>query len=304
MCAMFKKKEQSKLERYEDVTGEFTSSALKWGEWYVRHKILLRKIVIGTLSTWCIITVGYGLGYFVYYYSYGYFQDQKMASQQLVELGNLKNTRGLFQAKDLQIGNVEVYNSVSEELFDFVARASNPNDRWIAIVTYKFAFSGGETELAETILLPKEQRPIVYFGFEPDAYPASPRLIVENVKWKSISAHAIKDVDSFIANRTNFLVENFQFTRASRSQGVPNHMIEFDIFNDTAYNYWEPAFYVELIKGNRTAGIIYFVASEFQGQEERHVDLRSYIKNLDVSNIKIWPTLNIFDNSEYMSVGL
>jgi len=63
------------------------------------------------------------------------FKIKKWTSQQLVELGNLKNTRGLFQAKDLQIGNVEVYNSVSEELFDFVARASNPNDRWIAIVT-------------------------------------------------------------------------------------------------------------------------------------------------------------------------
>ncbi len=301
---MFKGKTKSNLERYEDVTGEFTSSELKWGEWYVRHKILLRKILIGVLTTWSVITLGYGLGYFVYYYSYGYFQDEKLASQQILELSNLKNTRELFQAEDLQIGNVEIYNSISEELFDFVARASNPNERWIAIVTYKFAFSGGETESVKTVLLPKEQRPITYFGFEPDNYPANPRLIIEDVDWRSISAHAIKDVAGFIAERSDFLMENFQFTRASQSQGVPNHMIEFDILNNTAYNYWEPSFYIELIKGNRTVGIIYFVASEFKSQEERHVDFRSYVKNLEVSSIKVWPVVNVFDNSQYMSVGL
>lgn len=301
---MFKRGEKTKLERYEDVTGEFTSSELKWGEWYVRHKILLRKIVIGVLLAWSTVTLGYGLGYFTYYFSYGYFQDQRLASQQLLELSSLKNTRELFQAEDLQIGNVEVYNSISEELYDFMARASNPNDRWIAIVSYRFAFSGGETDLAQTILLPGVERPLVYFGFETNSYPANPRLVIEDVSWKSVSAHAVEDVAGFIGDRSDFLVENFQFTRASRSQGVPNHMVEFDILNNTAYNYWEPAFYVELIKGNRTAGIIYFVTSEFKSQEERHVDLRSYIKNLEVSNIKVWPVVNVFDNSQYMSVGL
>ncbi|MBT4120481.1 MAG: hypothetical protein HOA57_03845 [Candidatus Magasanikbacteria bacterium] len=301
---MFKRGKKTKLERYEDVTGEFTSSELKWGEWYVRHKILLRKIVIGVLLAWSTITLGYGLGYFTYYFSYGYFQDQNMATQQLLELSNLKNTRELFQAEDLQIGSVEVYNSVSEELYDFVARASNPNDRWIAIVSYKFSFSGGETDLAQTVLLPGAQRPLVHFGFDVGGYPANPTLVIEDVKWKSVSAHAIKDVSGFIADRSDFLVENFEFTRASRSQGVLNHMIEFDILNNTAYNYWEPTFYIELIKGSRTAGIIYFVSSEFKSQEERHVDLRSYIKNLEVSNIKVWPVVNVFDNSQYMSVGL
>ena len=299
-----KKKEQSNLERYEDVTGEFTSSELKWGEWYLRHKFLLRKIVIGVLSTWCIVSVGYGLGYFIYYYSYGYFQDQTMASQQMIELSSLKNTRVLFRAKDIQISNVEVYNSISEELFDFVARASNPNERWVAIITYKFIFSGGETDSAQTVLLPKAQRPIAYFGFEPNNYPSNPRLVIENIDWKSISAHAIKDVDGFIAERSNFPAGNLQFTRASLSQGVPNHIIEFDISNNTAYNYWEPSFYIELIKGNRTAGMIYFVASEFKSREERHVDFRSYIENLEISDIKVWPVVNVFDNSQYMSVGL
>lgn len=297
---MLKKKEQSKLERYEDVTGEFTSSELKWGEWYIRHKILLRKIFIGFLTTWCVVTVGYGLGYFTYYYSYGYFQDQEMYTQQLIELSNLKNTRELAQAKDLQIGNIEVFNSISDKLYDFSARVYNPNERWAAVVTYKFIFSGGESDLAQTVLLPGSQRPIVYFGFESNRYPANAKLMLVSVDWKKINPHAIEDVAGFIAERTDFPIENFQFTRASKSQGIPNHIIEFDIYNNSVYNYWDPGFYVELIKGNKTVGIIYFVASEFRSREIRHIDLRSYISNLEVSNVKVWSALNVFDNAEYM----
>ncbi len=299
---MFNKKEKTKLERYEDVTGEFTSSELRWGEWYVRHKILLHKILVRTLLVWCIATVGYSLGYFVYYYSYGYFQDEKMASQQITELSNLKNTNILFQARDLQFGNIEVYNSVSKDLFDFSARVVNPNERIAAIVTYKFVFSGGETELAQTILLPGSKRPIAYFGFESNSYPANPRIVIEDVTWKRISTHLIEDPTKFIADRTNFLVENFQYTRSSRSEGIPNNILEFDIFNNTAYNYWEPAFYIELIRGNRTVGIIYYLATEFRAREKRHVDLRSYIENFEVSNIKVWPTVNVFDDNEYLPI--
>ncbi len=301
---MFNKKQQPQLERYEDVTGEFTSGELKWGEWYVRHKILLRKISIGLLSAWCVVTLGYGLGYFIYYFSYGYFQDQQMASQQLLELSNLKNTRALFQAKELQVGRVEMYNSVSEETYDFVARVSNPNDRWIAIVNYKFSFSGGETDTLKTIILPQSQRPLAYFGFESTGYPTGVKLLIENVKWKNINIHSIPDVAGFIADRANFPVENFQFIRASASQGIPSNMIEFDMLNDTAYNFWEPSFYIELINQNRTVGLIYFVASEFRSQEIRSVDLRSYVNNLEVSDIKVWPVLNVFDSGQYMPVSI
>ena len=294
-------KEQSKLERYEDVTGEFTSSELKWGEWYVRHKLMLRKIVIGVLFTWCVITVGYGLGYFIYYFSYGYFQDERMAAQQLQELSSLKNIQVLARAEDLQIGNIETYTSISDKLYDFAARVKNPNDRWAAIVTYKFSFSGGETDVAQTVLLPGSQRPLAYFGFEANRYPANAKLTIVDIDWKKINAHAVEDVAGFVAERTKFPVENFEFTRASKSQGIPNHIVEFDIYNNSIYNYWDPGFYVELIKGNRTVGIIYFVAEEFRAGETKHVDLRSYIKNLEVSNIKVWSAVNVFDDSEYMN---
>lgn len=295
------KKVKSKLERYEDVTGEFTSSELKWGEWYVRHKILLRKIVIGVLLTWCTITVSYGLGYFVYYFSYGYFQDEQMMNQQLLELGNYKNVQYLIKAKDLQVGNVGVYNSITEN-YDFLAGVKNPNERWLAIVTYKFTFSGGETGLAWTILLPGSQRPIAYFGFKSSRYPTNPSLVIEDIKWKKISPHAVPGVKEFTDERINFPVENFEFTQASESAAIPNNIIQFDVYNNTAYNYWEPSFYIELINGNRTVGVVYLVIDQFKSGEVKHIDTRSFVDNLEIDNVKVWPVINVFDENEFMSV--
>ena len=37
--------------------------------------------------------------------------------------------------------------------------------------------------------------------------------------------------------------------------------------------------------------------------DEQHVDLRSFVNNMDVSHIKLWPLINVFDESEFMGVG-
>jgi len=42
---------------------------------------------------------------------------------------------------------------------------------------------------------------------------------------------------------------------------------------------------------------------EFRAGDEQHVDLRSFVNNMDVSHIKLWPLINVFDESEFMGVG-
>jgi hypothetical protein len=82
-----------------------------------------------------------------------------------------------------------------------------------------------------------------------------------------------------------------------------NHIINFELFNDTAYNYWDPEFYVELFDGNQTAGFIYVQLDKFKSGEKRIIDLRSWVDNLHVSDIVVWPVFDVFDKNEYMPVG-
>ncbi|OGH71743.1 MAG: hypothetical protein A2921_00060 [Candidatus Magasanikbacteria bacterium RIFCSPLOWO2_01_FULL_43_20b] len=296
-----KPKTPDKFSRYTDPTGEFSNRELKLGVWYLKHKLLLQKIGLRLLIVWCVVTVGYSFGYWLYYFSYGYFQDQKMAGNLAREIPNHAVVNALFNAKDLQVGRIEVYNSVSE-LFDFTAQVKNPNSRNTARVTYKFVYNGGETALAQTMLLPMSERPIVYFGQKSDIYPTAPRLVIEKVEWKRVGAEEVPDIGAFLAERLNFTMENFVFTKASQITGTLNHQIEFDLFNDSAYGYWEPKFYVELIDGVQTVGTIYLVVPKFKAGEMRHIDLRSLVDTLDVSEVKIWPAFNPFDQAAYLKV--
>lgn len=291
-----------KLSRYSDPTGEFSNRSLKLAEWYLKHKLLLQKIGKWFLVLWCIVTIGYSFGYWAYYLSYGYFKDQNMMQRQTLEFPNYDAVKPLYSAQSLQVGNIEVYNSVSD-LYDFVARVSNPNERWIARLTYKFTYVGGETESHTTVLWPKAERPVIIFGISAGSYPSYPRLTIEKVDWKHINRNTQMDIPTFIAEHVKFTAENFTFTPASRLSGTLNHIIKFDLFNDTAYNFWDPEFYVELLDGNQTTGFIYLSLDKFKTGDKRSIDLRSWVDSLSVSDIVIWPIFNIFDKSEYMPIG-
>jgi len=208
----------------------------------------------------------------------------------------------LYSAKPLQIGNIEVYNSVSN-LYDFVARTTNPNDRWLAKLTYKFTYAGGETETRTEVLWPGTSRPVAVFGVPAGAYPGYPNFVIEKIEWEHFNPHEMQDVKGFIAVHSMFTTENFVFTSASRSAGILNHIIQFDLYNDSAYGFWDPEFYVELKDGGQTVGMIYLAQDKFKAGEKKKIDLRSWVDSLSVSDIVIWPTFNIFDQDEYMKVG-
>jgi hypothetical protein len=296
-----KPKTPDKFSRYTDPTGEFSNRELKLGVWYLKHKLSLQKIGKNILIVWCVVTVGYSFGYWLYYFSYGYFQDEKMARNIVLETPNYVYIQSLFKAKDLQIGRIGVYNSVSD-LFDFVAQTKNSNPRHLARVTYKFVYNGGETASAQTVLLPNSERPIVYFGLKSDMYPSVPQLVIEKVEWKRINQRDLPDISAFIADRLGFTFENFTFIEANRITGLMNHIIKFDLFNDTVFNYWESKFYVELIDNFQTIGVVYLVVPKFRAGEARQIDLRSLTDRLNVTDVKVWPAVNIFDPAEFMKV--
>lgn len=293
---------KSKFSRYTDPTGEFSNRALKLAEWYLKHKLLLQKIGKYILVGWCVVTVGYSFGYWLYYFSYGYFQDQKMATQSVAQFQNYKNLQTMYGAKDLVVKDVDVYNSVSD-LYDFAAQVENPNERWVARVTYRFAFSGGETSLTTTVLPPQGARPVALFGAAAGSYPVGARLVIEKIDWRRLNPHVDVDIKNYIAERSKFSVERFAFTPASRSAGILNNMIEFDLFNDTAYSFWDAEFYVELKDRGETVGLIHLNADKFKAGEKRRIDLRSFVDNLRVSDIIVWPVFNVFDVGEYMKAG-
>ncbi len=299
---MFIKKTEDKLEKYIDPTGEFTNSQFKLSRWYVEHKLRLRQIGLGALILFCVVTVGYSLFYWGYYFTTGYWRDQEMLNSQVLEIENYDNLKSFYAPRPFIISSPQVYQTVSPSSYDFVVDLTNNNERWLAGIQYQFVFSGGETPLAQAIVLPGT-RPLVYLGFTSDYFPSGARLVIKNIKWYHLDRHIYPDISGYTAERNLWLVENFEFSPISRISGSPANFIEFDLTNNSAYGFWEANFYVELLDQGSRVGILYLPEAEFTSRETRHVDLRSYIDGLYVTEIRVHPLINIFDSREYLRAG-
>ena len=298
---MFGKKKEDKLSLYQDPTGEFSNRSLKLGEWYLSHKVLLQKIGMTILIVWCVITMGIGISYFGYYLVFGYTNDSQMYAQQTLEFQNYENLQVAYKPQDLQVRRVQVFESATDK-YDMSAQVVNPNERWVAYVDYKYKYGGGETDIRTEMLLPGEARPIVYFGVESPNYPSKAELVFGHISWKKINAHYVKDVKAFIDQRKIFEMSNFDFTKASRSTGASTNIIEFDITNASSYGYWDLEFIVELIDGP-TVGYLYILEDQFRAGDTRHIDVRSTVDNLNVSDIKVHPVVDVFDLEKFMAPG-
>lgn len=300
---MFQKKVKDKLSQYADPTGEFSNRQFKLAEWYVVNKLRLKKIGIGALIVWCALTIGYSFGYWGYYFSTGYFKDKDMMARQTIEIENYDNLKHFYAPRNLNIQNTEVYQSISPENYDFVADAANPNERWLATVEYKFVFNGGETPLARAVILPGVKEPLAFFGFKSAGYPSGAKLEIKEINWRHLDRHLYPDARSFMAERSMWGIDNFKFTPISRLAGTLSNRIEFDITNYSAYNFWRANFFVELIGYSGRVGLVYLPVEKFISQETRHIDIRSFLDNQEVSDIVAHPVTNVFEQSEFMGAG-
>ncbi|MBU0463677.1 MAG: hypothetical protein KKD21_12990, partial [Proteobacteria bacterium] len=73
----------------------------------------------------------------------------------------------------------------------------------------------------------------------------------------------------------------------------------FNVSNDTAYSYWNPKFYILLMKGEKVAGISQTDIQGFDSGEERDILINWFGTLPTVSKVQIVPEVNIFDVDEY-----
>jgi hypothetical protein len=233
---------------------------------------------------------------------FGYTEDEAFFLRQVREAPNYAAIHPLYEARDVQVVRPDIFASAPGR-YDFVSDVTNPNDRWVAMITYQYVHSRGQTELKETILMPGVTRPVVVFGEEVGGVPSNARLVITNIDWIKINAHVIPDVAGYMSERLVFDYENVDFVGINEIEGAAAHQISFDLINNTAYSYWQPLFYIELFDGNRRAGVLPLVLEQFQSGDVQNVDLRSVAEQLRVDRIVVYPVINVFDAREFMEPG-
>lgn len=292
------KKVHADFNKYEDPSGEFSSSEFKRSLWYVKHKILLYKILVGFLIAWIVIFGGYALITFADYLIFGISSDTVLR-QQLTSFPDYTSIQPKYLPIPLQVQGVNALAGGSNS-FDLVAQVANPNKNFIVYFDYHFVAGSNNTPVQRGFLLAGETKPIVYFGLQGD-YPGDVNLVMENMSWKRLRAQEIKDPASFQAERLNFPVSNFSFVSQAASGGLGANVVKFDLKNDSAYGYRDGNFVVGLMNGGGLSAVMPLLLKDFKAGETRNIDLRNFVLNLPVDDVQLFSLIDTYDKGVYLA---
>ncbi len=290
---------KANLSKYVDPTGEFGSGQFKWAMWYVKNKVMLYRLAVILLIIFSVTTISFSLWKAVNILVYD-LTEKPIIEQQLSASIDYTVLHPRFSPFPIEILNTYVLPGGTERV-DALAEVVNPNERYIATFDYYFDFGTTSTARQTAILLPLENKPVAIFGLDSAEYAGGSNFMIENLHWSRVSAHEVADVRSWQEDRLLFNIENFVFGFADSAGEANANSIRFSLKNDTAYGYKNPLFYIGLYQGGTLAGVMKFDLLDFQSLETRQIDLRNFVQNLSVSEIKIFPVIDLYNKEVYLA---
>ncbi|MBI2037976.1 MAG: hypothetical protein HYT15_03580 [Candidatus Magasanikbacteria bacterium] len=285
---------KTKFAKYEDPTKEFSSQELQWSFWYVQHKALLYKILIIILI---VINAGFALfgiwrwgEYLLGWSDYGKLEKSLTASV------NYTGIHPRFAAQPIQVVNTQVFAGQGNK-YDIVAELVNPNSRFLVWFDYYFVVNGIKTSAKKTFLLPGESRFAAALGLEDTG--GSPAVVLENIKYERISNHQVADVAAYQTERLNFQASDFVFSKSLDQEGTNADAIRFKLTNASPYSYVAADFYVALLQNSQMVGIVPLHLDSINSLQIKEIDIRSFVPNLSITEIAVYPIINIYDRAAY-----
>jgi len=183
---------------------------------------------------------------------------------------------------------------------DMIAPIENPNERWIASVTYHFEDGENITPEETAAVLPGAATYLGVLGYIASTTVSAPELVISATEWKTASARRVPDPALYMEQRLDFNVgEPVIVKPGTGKEDVKGYQIAFDITNATAYSYWSVPLWILLYHNSTQVGIEQAVLEPFLAGETKKVDVRSLLTNRSINKVEVIPRLNVFDEGVY-----
>lgn len=276
---------------------KLSEQELKLSYWFLSHKMLLKKILMGVII---------GIGGIFWLYALVGLVDWAIVTGPK-ERANLKTILQIktspaalaeAAAKNIIFTDAEIFSS-GVGRYDLVAKALNPNDKWWAEFDYQFMGEGLTDGVKKGFILPGESKYIVNLGVELPFRPRNARLAIQNLKYHRVNPHDIMDYGKWRDEHFNVSIGNKAFN-SNLSQGNKNiSTLSFTAKNNTAYSFWSVGFYGLLYRGEQLVSINYLAAENFTAGESRDLQMQFYEGLPSITKYDVVPEMNIFDASVY-----
>lgn len=290
---------KSSLDRYVDPTGELTNKSLKFGEWYVRNRLLLRQIFVGFLTVWCVGFGGYSLYAWGKWIAIDIWADNRMQAELTQPQIPWTYWRDTLAPQELAVAPVQALPSGVDKV-DFLALTDNPNQHWTAVVTYHFVYGPAETDPQTTYIYPGQRKALLSLGNTNDG---APQLVIDKTEWQRFNSHQIANAGAYLVERFNFAVTDVVFTPASADTGVSTHSLMFNVINASAYSFWSAKFTVLYFDGEQIVGVKQIAVPQFRAGETRAQEIKSLASQLNVTGVQIIPEMDPYSAATFMAPG-
>ena len=273
---------------------------LKWGYWYVTHKLQLKKNF-----TIALIALNVVLWVYVLYGSLTLllnFQSDRAAAAGLaynqVSYGEYRDKN---QFLPLDIIDQTVL-SLGSQKYDLASQVENPNAWWaVPYLEYRFAWSGGQTEFKSGFILPGETKFFLALNIDSDTIPSDASLEFQNVKYLKMNSR----INLPPGSEEGFANEDIQFVplgaqplQAGKTSASSS--VSFATTNMMPYNFWDVAFKTILYQGQNIVGVQSVPVKQFKSREKRSVEMNWFQNLPQVTGIVIEPEVNLLDKSVFM----
>lgn len=283
--------------RYKDPTGEFTSQSLSLGLWWVGHKVLLYRLLVGGLIILSVALWVFSL------ISWGIFLLEIPKASQLEEQAskfiNYNAVNQRFNPNPIRVISTNLFQDGVNKV-DAVSEIENPNEDYYVTFDYVFLISGTTTPPARGLILSQSKTLVAALGIADIVGATGATLQIKNLRWQRISAHDIKDVRAWQRSRINFLISSTTFEASNLTPDLKTNRLAFDIKNESAYGYKRPQFLVGMYVQEVLVGVMPLQTDDFRSQEVKSIDLRNFTSNLVVQNIEVFPMIDIYDSDVYL----
>lgn len=294
-----------KFEQYRSGSSDNLSTReLKFGEWWTRRKHGFRTLLIVLLLFVGVGGIGTGLYTIGKYIFVDRAQDARETKQLLHEKISFPSYHDSLAPAEPEFLGVDVLPA-TQDRYDFVTFATNPNEDWFMTFTYTFQFDERETEPLEAMLVPGEKTVVAYLGYKSAQRPGSAIINVKEVRWHRISAHEVPNPLPFIAQHTDIDIRDVQFIPGVSGGDVQDpsvikaHRALFTAENKTAYNFRSLPVYIVFSRGAAIQSIERTEIGEFKTGETRAIEVRSLKANIDATTIEVLPYIAVFDPDIY-----
>jgi hypothetical protein len=284
-----------------------SEKSLRYGYWFVTHKILLKRIGIGIIILFDLLTIGWSAWGWFSTYVLEVDSDRIAAEENATSVLNPAINEA-EAAKPLLLADAQVF--ATDGKVDFSSEIKNPNANYRADFSFRFTSGGQATAEQPGFVLPNDDKFLTALG-EKATGSQSAALEISNIVWRRIDRHMIPDYQKFSTERLNFDITDIKFTPEGGGTSVsgtvgtadqtgPTGKTTFTFFNDTGFGYKQIKFTVLLYRGPGLAAVNSTILTDIAAGETRPVEVTWYQPLSAISDTRVAPEVDIMNDAVYL----